>query len=116
MIKIIPATHSKLRLIYDAILNPPYIPPSDIDNPDPDIRRPHPNFCKRRRNEFHKILIDQRGFLNPGGAICEADEYQRPAIEALLKDTKWTYEFWGPIWAGEVSSTCRKSNKNKVLH
>lgn len=86
--------------LYDAIFaNPPYIPPSDIDNLDPDMVAHEPHlafFAGDEGNEFHKILIDQAwDFLVPGGSVyIEADEYQRPAIEALLKNTKWTYEFW----------------------
>lgn len=73
--------------------------PSDIDNLDPDMVAHEPHlafFADECGNEFHKILIDQAwDFLVPGGAVyIEADEYQKPAIEALLKDTKWTYEFW----------------------
>ncbi len=102
MIKIIPGDSLQTATgFYDAIFaNPPYIPPSDIDNLDPDMVAHEPHlafFANEGGNEFHKILIDQAwDFLNPGGAMyIEADEYQRPAIEALLKDTKWTYEFWG---------------------
>lgn len=86
--------------LYDAIFaNPPYIPPSDIDNLDPDMVAHEPHlafFADEGGNHFHKVLIDQAwDFLKEGGAVyIEADEYQRPAIEALLKGTKWTYEFW----------------------
>lgn len=86
--------------LYDAIFaNPPYIPPEDIDNLDPDMVAHEPHlafFAGDGGNFFHKVLIDQAwDFLNPGGAVyIEADEYQRPVIEAMLKDTKWTYEFW----------------------
>lgn len=86
--------------LYDAIFaNPPYIPPSDIDNLDPDMVAHEPHlafFADEGGNFFHKVLIDQAwDYLVPGGAVyIEADEYQRPAIEALLNGTKWTYEFW----------------------
>ena len=86
--------------LYDAIFaNPPYIPPSDIDNLDPDMVAHEPHlafFADDGGNYFHKVLIDQAwDFLKPCGAVyIEADEYQRPVIEALLKDTPWTYEFW----------------------
>lgn len=86
--------------LYDAIFaNPPYIPPSDIDNLDPDMVAHEPHlafFANEGGNEFHKILIERAwDFLVPGGAVyIEADEYQRPAIEKLLKGTRWTYEFW----------------------
>lgn len=100
-IKVIPGDSLETATgLYDAIFaNPPYIPPSDIDNLDPDMVAHEPHlafFADEGGNEFHKILIDQAwDFLVPGGAVyIEADEYQRPAIEALLKDTKWTYEFW----------------------
>lgn len=92
---------------YDAIFaNPPYIPPSDIDNLDPDMVEHEPHlafFAKDGGNEFHKVLIDQAwDFLKEGGSVyIEADEYQKPAIEAFLKDTKWTYEFW-PDQYGQV--------------
>ena len=93
--------------LYDAIFaNPPYIPPSDIDNLDPDMVAHEPHlafFADDKGNYFHKVLIDQAwNFLKEGGAVyIEADEYQRPAIEALLKDTPWTYEFW-PDQYGQV--------------
>ncbi len=100
-IKVIPGDSLEAATgLYDAIFaNPPYIPPSDIDNLDPDMVAHEPHlafFANDGGNEFHKILIDQAwDFLVPGGAVyIEADEYQRPAIEALLKDSKWTYEFW----------------------
>jgi len=100
-IKVIPGDSLETATgLYDAIFaNPPYIPPSDIDNLDPDMVAHEPHlafFANEGGNEFHKILIDQAwDFLNPGGSVfIEADEYQRPAIEALLRDTKWTYEFW----------------------
>ncbi len=86
--------------LYDAIFaNPPYIPLSDIDNLDPDMVAHEPHlafFADQGGNEFHKVLIDKAwDFLVPGGAVyIEADEYQRPAIEALLEGTPWTYEFW----------------------
>ncbi|MBI5400774.1 MAG: hypothetical protein HZB12_01505 [Candidatus Yonathbacteria bacterium] len=86
--------------LYDAIFaNPPYIPPSDLENLDPDMVAHEPHlafFAGDGGNFFHKVLIDQAwNFLKPGGAVyIEADEYQRPAIEALLKDTPWIYEFW----------------------
>jgi len=93
--------------LYDAIFaNPPYIPPSDIDNLDPDMVAHEPHlafFANEGGNEFHKVLIEQAwDLLVPGGAVyIEADEYQRPAIEALLKGTQWTYEFW-PDQYGQV--------------
>ncbi|MFZ2303268.1 MAG: hypothetical protein WAV98_00575 [Minisyncoccia bacterium] len=93
--------------LYDAIFaNPPYIPPSDIDNLDPDMVAHEPHlafFADEGGNEFHKILIDQAwDFLVPGGVVyIEADEYQKPAIEALLKGTQWSYEFW-PDQYGQV--------------
>ncbi|HAT68104.1 MAG: hypothetical protein A2481_02925 [Candidatus Yonathbacteria bacterium RIFOXYC2_FULL_47_9] len=86
--------------LYDAIFaNPPYIPPSDLENLDPDMVAYEPHlafFADEGGNQFHKVLIDQAwDYLKPGGAVyIEADEYQRPAIEAILKDTPWTYEFW----------------------
>lgn len=86
--------------LYDAIFaNPPYIPPSDLENLDPDMVAYEPHlafFANDGGNFFHKVLIDQAwDHLKPGGAVyIEADEYQRPVIEAILKDTKWTYEFW----------------------
>jgi len=110
IIKVIPGDSLETATgLYDAIFaNPPYIPPSDIDNLDPDMVAHEPHlafFAEDGGNEFHKILIDQAwDFLVPGGAVyIEADEYQRPAIEALLKASvqdvnlgiqKWTYEFW----------------------
>lgn len=93
--------------LYDAIFaNPPYIPPSDIDNLDPDMVAHEPHlafFADEEGNHFHKVLIAQAwDFLKEGGAVyIEADEYQRPAIEALLKNTPWTYEFW-PDQYGQV--------------
>lgn len=93
--------------LYDAIFaNPPYIPPGDIDNLDPDMVAHEPHlafFANEGGNEFHKILIDQAwDFLVPGGSVyIEADEYQRPAIEKLLQGTRWTYEFW-PDQYGQV--------------
>ena len=88
--------------LYDAIFaNPPYIPPSDLENLDPDMVAHEPHlafFADDKGNQFHKVLIDEAwNFLLPGGAVyIEADEYQRPAIEALIKasDHAWTYEFW----------------------
>ncbi|MDO8604387.1 MAG: hypothetical protein Q7K40_03260 [bacterium] len=100
-IKVIPGDSLETATgLYDAIFaNPPYIPPSDIDNLDPDMVAHEPHlafFANDGGNEFHKILIDQAwDFLYPGGAVyIEADEYQKPAIETLLKGTRWTYEFW----------------------
>lgn len=93
--------------LYDAIFaNPPYIPPGDIDNLDPDMVAHEPHlafFADEKGNFFHKVLIDQAwDYLKPGGAVyIEADEYQKPAIEKLLKGTKWTYEFW-PDQYGQV--------------
>jgi len=86
--------------LYDAIFaNPPYIPPSDLENLDPDMVAHEPHlafFAEDGGNFFHKVLIDEAwDYLVPGGAVyIEADEYQRPAIEKLLEGTKWTYEFW----------------------
>lgn len=100
-IKILPGDSLETATgLYDAIFaNPPYIPPSDIDNLDPDMVAHEPHlafFANEGGNEFHKVLIEQAwDFLVPGGAVyIEADEYQRPAIEKLLKGTRWTYEFW----------------------
>lgn len=108
MIKVIPGDSLETaRGLYDAIFaNPPYIPPSDIDNLDPDMVAHEPHlafFANDGGNEFHKILIDQAwDFLVPGGAVyIEADEYQKPAIEKLLEGTRWTYEFW-PDQYGQV--------------
>lgn len=107
-IKVLPGNSLETATgLYDAIFaNPPYIPPSDIDNLDPDMVAHEPHlafFADQGGNEFHKILIDQAwDFLVPGGTVyIEADEYQKPAIEALLKGTKWTYEFW-PDQYGQV--------------
>lgn len=86
--------------LYDAIFaNPPYIPPSDIDNLDPDMVAHEPHlafFAEDGGNYFHKIIIFQAwDLLEEGGAVyIEADEYQRPALEAILRETPWTYEFW----------------------
>lgn len=100
MIKVIPGDSLETATgLYDAIFaNPPYIPPSDIDNLDPDMVAHEPHlafFAGDAGNEFHKVLIEKAwDFLVPGGSVyIEADEYQRPAIEALLKGTRWTYEF-----------------------
>jgi len=107
-IKVIPGDSLETATgLYDAIFaNPPYIPPSDIDNLDPDMVAHEPHlafFANDGGNEFHKILIDQAwDFLVPGGVVyIEADEYQRQAIDALLKGTMWTYEFW-PDQYGQV--------------
>lgn len=88
---------------YDAIFaNPPYIDPVafiDLDKEQQDYE-PYLAFFGDKNNKkglyHHELLINEAWkFLKPGGALyMEADEYQRPAIEAFLKDTKWTYEFW----------------------
>ena len=88
---------------YEAIFaNPPYIDREAFDELDKDQQdhEPHLAFFGDKDNSkglyHHELLIKNAwDFLVPGGAVyMEADEDQRPQIEAMLKGTKWTYEFW----------------------
>ncbi|MBI5799069.1 MAG: methyltransferase [Candidatus Yonathbacteria bacterium] len=87
---------------YDAIFaNPPYIAPEAKNELDPEMSfEPELAFFGDNSGLYHHELLIEKAwdFLKPGGAVyMEADEDQRPAIEAMLKNTsapKWTYEFW----------------------
>lgn len=88
---------------YDAILaNPPYIDPAALADLDPEQQdfEPHLAFFGDKDNKkglyHHELLINEAWkFLKPGGVVyMEADEDQRPHIEAMLQGTPWTYEFW----------------------
>lgn len=97
---------------YDAIFaNPPYIDPEAFIELDPEQQNhePHLAFFGNTDNKkglyHHELLIKEAWkFLRPGGAVyMEADEDQRPAIEAMLQGgvqdvnlliQPWTYEFW----------------------
>lgn len=97
---------------YDAIFaNPPYIDPAALAELDPEQQEhePHLAFFGNKDNKkglyHHELLIKEAWkFLKPGGAVyMEADEDQRPVIEAMIKGDvqdvnlliqPWTYEFW----------------------
>lgn len=88
---------------YDAIFaNPPYIDREAFAGLDPEQKdyEPHLAFFGDKDNKkglyHHELLIKEAwNFLKSGGVVyMEADEDQRPAIEAMLVGTPWQYEFW----------------------
>ncbi|MHB1118112.1 MAG: N5-glutamine methyltransferase family protein [Minisyncoccota bacterium] len=84
---------------YDAIFaNPPYIAPEAKEELDPEMSfEPSLAFFGDKSGLYHHELLINNAwdFLKPNGVLfMEADEDQRHAIEAMLRGTPWTYEFW----------------------
>lgn len=101
--------------VYDAIVaNPPYIDKDALPTLDKEMieYEPHMAFIGQSdgRN-FHKEIIERGWSLikNGGSLYMEADSYQHDSLVSLLKNTKWTYEFWEDPYGATPFIVLRKN-------